>query len=371
MNPEETNRSFDISQEDSEKVTTTVDSLAYTSSRPGWKDTKEGMAAFGTAILDNPNNPSRMCAQWKNELQRHHYDVTGIENLIPAPVVTGITDAFDKRGCGLYPLLHKMSIKSWELTKNMVDPSAAAENYPRAKYGSAKVKQPLTIDPRPVESRMIASCVEVDQSLRDTPADLVTYLTAELPARLVNTIEKAVLFPSVDAMGNKTQAALFSVMVDADEDAAGGDQLSNLMALSMKAEAETPTIADLIKLNERVTADGPRVLVTSRQTLAAAQLSAAGGGRFVGPDVVASVLGVDKVLTPSWWTDDSQLGAEAIILVPSHYLLVGGDVNSYAQFTLDNTDKFRPTTDKFWSRPRVGGSLDSAHAAAVLMTPKA
>ena len=180
-------------------------------------------------------------------------------------------------------------------------------------------------------------------------------------------IEKAVLFPSADA---EIRAALFSVVADADADATtGGDQLSSLMASSRKAEAETPTIADLIKLNERVTADGPRVLVTSRQTLAAIQLSAAGGGCFVGPDVVASVLGVDKVLTPSWWTDDSQRGAEAIILVPSHYLLVGGDVNSYAQFTLyNNTGK---NTDEFRSEPFVGGSLDSAHAAAVLMTPKA
>lgn len=333
---------------------------------PEWKDTKEGMVAFGRAILDNPNNPSGMHAQWEKELQQHHYDVTGIESLLPAPVVTGITNAFDKRGCGLYPLLHKMSIKSWKLTENMVDPSAAAKTIQGPNTEAQRFKQPLTIHPRTVDSGMMASCVEIDhddvQSLCDTPADLVTYLTVELSARLVNMIEKAVLFPSADA---KIRAVLFSVVADADADATtGGDQLSSLMASSRKAEAETPTIADLIKLNELVTADGPRVLVTSRQTLAAIQLSAAGGGCFVGPDVVASVLGVDKVLTPSWWTDDSQRGAEAIILVPSHYLLVGGDVNSYAQFTLyNNTGK---NTDEFRSEPFVGGSLDSAHAAAVL-----
>ena len=268
-----------------------------------------------------------------------------------------ITDAFDKRGCGLYPLLKKMSIESWELTENMVDPSAAAENYPRSN-GSRKVK-----------SEPLASYVEVARGdvlrLRNTPADLVTYLTDELPARLVNMIEKSVLFPSVDATG--TSAALFSVMADATTDV---DQLSSLMASSVEASDTTPTIADLINLNALVAADGPRVLVTSRQTLAAAQLSAAGGGSFVvmGPDVVASVLGVDKVLTPSWWTDDSQLGAEAIIMATDHYLVIGGDVNSDAQCTLDsNTDK---NTDKFRSELLVGGSLDSAHAAAVL-TPKA
>lgn len=379
MNPEETNRSFGISQEDSEKLTTVVDSFACTSSRPGWKDSPEGMEAFGKVILDNPNEPSEVVrAKWENELRQHYDDVTGIGNLIPAPVVTGIADAFDKRGCGLYPLLTKMSMRDWNLTANMVDQSDAAENHPRSKYGSAKVKQLPTIARRSVISRMMASCVEVDYAdvlnLRGTPADLVAYLSDELPARLVNTIEKAVLFPSVDARGTETQGALFSVVVDADADATtGGDQLSSLMACSMEASGTTPTIADLIKLNALVDADSPRVLVTSRRTLAAVQLSAAGGGAFVGmgPDGVASVLGVDKVLTPSWWTDDSQLGAEAIILVPSHYRLIGGDVNSCAQFTLDNTDQFRSRTDKFWSETHVGGSLDSAHAAAVLMTPKA
>lgn len=260
-----------------------------------------------------------------------------------------ITDASDKRGCGLYPLLKKMSIESWELTENMVDPFAAAENYSRSN-GSRKVK-----------SEPLASYVEVARGdvprLRNTSADLVTYLTDELSARLVNMIEKSVLFPSVDAAG--TPAALFSVMADATTN---GNQLSSLMASSMEASGTTPTIADLIKLNALVDADGPRVLVTSRRTLAAVQLSAAAGGAFVGmgPDGVASVLGVDKVLTPSWWTDDSQPRAEAIIMATHHYLVIGGDVNSYVQFTPDNN------TVKFRSELLVGGSLDSAHAAAVL-----
>lgn len=264
-----------------------------------------------------------------------------------------ITDAFDKRGCGLYPLLKKMSIESCELTKNMVDPPAAAENDPRSN-GSRKV-----------ESKLLAQYVEVAHGdimrSADSSADLVQYVSQELPNRLINTIEKGVLFPVTDA--TDTPAAFHDVYTDAT---GNPDALSSCLAGSMQAADATPTVADLIKLRAMVKADGDKVLITSTETLAAVQLSIAGNGNFIGmgPDAVASILGVAKVLTPSWWTDDSQMGAEAIILVPSHYLLVGGDVNSYAQFTLDNNpDK---NTDKFWFKLPVGGSLDSARAAAVL-----
>ena len=345
-------------------------SLAYTAPRSlQWKDSREGMAAFGRAILDNPNNKTGMMNEWRGQLAAHSYDLTGTENLIPQPVATGIQDAFNNGGCGLYPMLRKTQMMSWKLTPNMVglnDANGAAQPYPRSKYGTTKQKQNITIAARDVNSDILAQYVEVAHGdimrLSDSPADLVQYVSQELPNRLVNTIEKGVLFPVADATG--TAAAFHDVYTDAT---GTPDALSSWLAGSMQAAGESPTVADLIKLNAMVTADGDRVLVTSRQTLAAIQLSIAGNGNFIGlsPDAVAGILGVQKVITPAWWTTAANLGALAIIMTPSHYRLVGSaDVSSYSQFMLDSN------TDRFLSEQFAGGSLDMMGSAAVL-EPKA
>ena len=267
-------------------------------------------------------------------------------------------------------MLKKTNMMSWKLTPNMVglnDTNGAAQPYPRTKYGTVKQKQNITISARTVNSEMLAQYVEVDHGdimrMADTPADLVQYVSEELPNRLVNTIEKGVLFPVTD--GNGTAAAFHDVYTDAT---GSPDALSSWLAGSMQAAGESPTVADLIKLNAMVTADGPRALITSRANLAAIQLSIAGNGNFIGlsPDAAAGILGVDKIITPAWWTPAANLGALAIIMVPSHYRLVGGaDVSSYSQFML-NTN-----TDRFLSEQFAGGSLDMMKAAAVLMPKQA
>lgn len=346
-------------------------SLAYTAPRSTqWKDSREGMAAFGLAMLHHPGDKLGVRDEWRAQLQQHSYDLTGTENLIPQPVATGIQDAFNNGGAGLYPMLKKTNMMSWKLTPNMVglnDTNGAAQPYPRTKYGTVKQKQNITISARTVNSEMLAQYVEVDHGdimrMADTPADLVQYVSEELPNRLVNTIEKGVLFPVTD--GNGTAAAFHDVYTDAT---GSPDALSSWLAGSMQAAGESPTVADLIKLNAMVTADGPRALITSRANLAAIQLSIAGNGNFIGlsPDAAAGILGVDKIITPAWWTPAANLGALAIIMVPSHYRLVGGaDVSSYSQFML-NTN-----TDRFLSEQFAGGSLDMMKAAAVLMPKQA
>ena len=346
-------------------------SLARTAPRSlQWKDSREGMAAFGRAILDNPNNKTGMMNAWRSQLAAHSYDLTGTENLIPQPVATGIQDAFNNGGSGLYPMLNKTGVMSWKLTPNMVglnDTNGAAQPYPRTKYGTVKQKQNITISARNVDSDILAQYVEVAHGdlmrLADSPADLVQYVSQQLPNRLINTIEKGVLFPVTDATG--TAAAFHDVYTDAT---GTPDALSSWLAGSMQAAGETPTIGDLIDLDAMVSAEGARVLITSRQTLATIKRSIAGDGNFIGlgSGAVAEIVGVDKIITPAWWTPAANLGALAIIMVPSHYRLVGSaDVSSYSQFMLDSN------TDRFLSEQFAGGSLDMMGSAAVLLPKQA
>lgn len=341
-------------------------SLAYTAPRSmQWKDSREGIAAFADAIMNHRGDKKGVMNEWRSQLAAHSYDLTGTENLIPAPVATGIQDAFNNGGCGLYPMLKKMNVMSWKLTPNMVglnDANGAAQPYPSSKYGTTKQKQAITITARDVNSDILAEYVEVAHGdimrLANTPADLVQYVSEELPNRLVNTIEKGVLFPVTD--GNGTAAAFHDVYTDAT---GTPDSLAAWLAGSMEAEGATPTIGDLIDLDAMVTADGARVLITSRQTLATIKRSIAGNGNFIGlgAGAVAEIVGVDKIITPQWWNTAANLGALAMIMVPSHYRLVGSsDVSSYSQFMLDSN------TDRFLSEQFAGGSLDMMGSAAVL-----
>ena len=346
-------------------------SLARTAPRSlQWKDSREGMAAFGLAMLHHRGDKLGVRDEWRSQLAAHSYDLTGTENLIPQPVATGIQDAFNNGGSGLYPMLNKTGVMSWKLTPNMVglnDTNGAAQPYPRTKYGTVKQKQNITISARNVDSDILAQYVEVAHGdlmrLADSPADLVQYVSQQLPNRLINTIEKGVLFPVTDATG--TAAAFHDVYTDAT---GTPDALSSWLAGSMQAAGETPTIGDLIDLDAMVSAEGARVLITSRQTLATIKRSIAGDGNFIGlgSGAVAEIVGVDKIITPAWWTPAANLGALAIIMVPSHYRLVGSaDVSSYSQFMLDSN------TDRFLSEQFAGGSLDMMGSAAVLLPKQA
>ena len=138
--------------------------------------------------------------------------------------------------------------------------------------------------------------------------------------------------------------------------------------LSATEGARANLVLDVVGLASKITAAGTKVLVMSPETKVDVITAADGIGRPLvgyGNDNLAAYLGVDKVITPDWWTDADDANTRAVIIVPEAYGVVGDtSISAFTNFALKTNEQ------EYLSEIFAGGALTKVKSAGVL-TPKA
>ena len=337
-----------------------------------WLKSEDATKAYEQALWKADNQGvNGFKAAWREELARHAYsdnssiDEASVTKLVPTSVITEIEDALNKAS-ELWPLYRKLDVDSFTVGAQLagLTDDTRAHGYKVANYGTAKKTQKFNLVERKLAADFVVKYAVLNKGdirRTDKPGALVKYLLSEMPHYLLHAIDRQII------LGGYTDMDFFrSVQTDATDKS--NEFAGKNFALSATEGAQANLVLDVVGLAAKITAAGTKVLVMSPETKVDVITAADGIGRPLvgyGNDNLAAYLGVDKVITPDWWTDADDANTRAVIIVPEAYGVVGDtSISAFTNFALKTNEQ------EYLSEIFAGGALTKVKSAGVL-NPKA
>lgn len=321
-----------------------------------WRTDNQGVDGFKTA--------------WRDELARHAYadnssiDEDSVSKLIPTSVITEIEDVLNKAS-ELWPLYRKLDVDNFTVGAQLagLTEDTRAHGYKVANYGTEKKKQKFSLVERKLGADFVVKYAVLNKGdirRTDKPGALVKYLLSEMPNYILHAIDRQII------LGGYTDLDFFrSVQTDAKD--ASSEYAGKNFVLSATEGTRPNLVLDVVGLASKITATGTKVLVLSPDTKVDIITAADGIGRPLvgyGNDNLAAYLGVDKVITPDWWTEEDDAKTRAVIIVPEAFGIVGDtSISAFTNFALNTNEQ------EYLSEIFAGGALMKVKSAGIL-TPK-
>lgn len=348
-------------------------SLAKTSDPLGeWLKSEDATKAYEQTLWKADNQGVNGFKEaWREELARHAYadnssiDEASVTKLVPTSVITEIEDALNKAS-ELWPLYRKLDVDSFTVGAQLagLTDDTRAHGYKVATYGTAKKTQKFNLVERKLAADFVVKYAVLNKGdirRTDKPGALVKYLLSEMPNYILHAIDRQII------LGGYTDMDFFrSVQTDAKD---SSSEFAGKNFVLSATEGDRPNLVlDVVGLAAKITAAGTKVLVMSPETKVDVIAAADGIGRPLvgyGNDNLAAYLGVDKVITPDWWTDADDANTRAVIIVPEAYGVVGDtSISAFTNFALKSNEQ------EYLSEIFAGGALTKVKSAGVL-NPKA
>lgn len=344
-------------------------SLAKTSDPLGeWLKSEDATKAYEQALWKADNQGvNGFRAAWREELARHAYadnssiDEASVAKLVPTSVITEIEDALNKAS-DLWPLYRKLDVDSFTVGAQLagLTDDTRAHGYKVASYGTTKKTQKFNLVERKLAADFVVKYAVLNKGdirRTDKPGALVKYLLSEMPNYILHAIDRQII------LGGYTDMDFFrSVQTDATDNSS--EFAGKNFVLSATEGARANLVLDVVGLAAKITATGTKVLVMSPETKVDVITAADGIGRPLvgyGNDNLAAYLGVDKVITPDWWTDADDANTRAVIIVPEAYGVVGDtSISAFTNFALKTNEQ------EYLSEIFAGGALTKVKSAGVL-----
>lgn len=358
------------------KANTTV-TQAYTSSSRQYLDSKQAMNDYANLLFNSKNtDPQDIHQEWaayarkKLGMQSYASTVSGADYLIPTGVVTKIEDVLNTAGSGIWQAVNHTGMDApITLTANMLGLDSGdgrAHGYPVSEYGNSKKQEKIQLKKRQFVTDYVYKYLPVPKGeLRRTmqnPQVLLNYILQELPARLIQTMERAIVMNT-----DWTDLTMFkSVYADSlqTDAAAGAETIAGQRFAAQYTPASGETLLEsFIAANALVTAEGDRILVTSRENAAKMKLAKGSDGQFQAPlgADYAGLIGVSKIITPEWWNATDSKNAQGVIFVPSAYNVYGDDgIQAFTNFKLETNE------NQFLQEIFTGGGLAKLKSGVVV-----
>ena len=324
--------------------------------------TKQAMTDFAEVLSKNAGeDKDTVIKAWQDNLSQK--GITNEEVLLPTAVVSAITDAFDKSE--LWALLPKTGLTVLKRAVN-INTSATSRANGHLK-GTDKKEQEITLVTKEVRAQYIYKYITLDKETlrenKDTNA-IIKYVLAELPVQIINEIERAIVIGDGRGANDENKINLIEAVVNAsteDVTPSSSNKTGAFKSLTKLTASSDANVLDVfIDLDSSITAEGDRVLYMKRSFLAKLKKLKDTNGAFLFPfgTDLASVLGVKKIVTPSWM-DESEVDAVEFAL--SAYELVGDtSIESYENFILAKNKH------EYLQEIYVGGALTKREAAATI-----
>lgn len=337
-----------------------------------WLKSEDATKAYEQALWKADNQGvNGFKAAWREELARHAYaanssiDESSVTKLVPTSVITEIEDALNKAS-ELWPLYRKLDVDSFTVGAQLagLTDDTRAHGYKVADYGTPKKTQKFNLVERKLSADFVVKYAVLNKGdirRTDKPGALVKYLLSEMPNYILHAIDRQII------LGGYTDMDFFrSVQTDAKDPSS--ESAGKSFVLSATAGDRANLVLDVVGLASKITATGTKVLVMSPETKVDVITAADGIGRPLvgyGNDNLAAYLGVDKVITPDWWTDTDDAKTRAVIIVPEAYGVVGDtSISAFTNFALKTNEQ------EYLSEIFAGGALTKVKSAGVL-APKA
>lgn len=360
----------------------------FSNDRKNYLDSKAAFNDYANFLFSHPSDRDDagmdVAKQWsefaKKKLAEHSsfgIDNDSVESMIPKSVVDTINDIFDQQGTGVWQSFNKTGLDTpptiGENEIGLDDDRGRAHGYEVADYGTQKKEQTISLAERSFRMAYVYKYIALNRGdLRrtQTPGALLKYVLSEIPARMIQTVERASTINSVDhtAQPNDwSDMAMFRSMYDDSLETASkaGDRIipGNRFALTYTQKPGESLVETFRRAAGKVKAAGAKSLITTEETLANVMWSKDNDGRTIIPigGPINTILGVSDLFTPEWWTERDTAKALGIIYVGGQYDVFGdSSIDAYTNFAL------RTNQNEFLQEMYTGGGLRTIRSAVII-----
>ena len=312
-----------------------------------------------------------------NEHASFSIDQQSVDDMIPKSVIDTINDVFNTQGTGVWQSFNKTGLDTpptiGENEIGLDSDDGRAHGYPVSDYGTAKKEEAISLRKRTFDLDMVYKYTRMhrgDLRRTQTPGALLKYILSEMPARMINTIERAAIINSTDKTAQPqdwADMAMFRSIYDdsLQTETAAGDRTipGNLFALTYVQQPGETLAETFSRASSRIKATGAKTLVTSEQILADIRWSKDNENRTLLPigAAIEPVLGVSQAITPEWWFERDSAKALGVIYVGAQYDTFGDSgPEAFTNFAL------RTNENEFMQELYAGGGLRTVKSAVVV-----
>lgn len=312
-----------------------------------------------------------------NEHASFGIDQQSVDDMIPKSVIDTINDVFNTQGTGVWQSFNKTGLDTpptiGENEIGLDRDDGRAHGYAVSDYGTAKKEEAISLRKRTFDLDMVYKYTRMhrgDLRRTQTPGALLKYILSEMPARMINTIERAAIINSTDKTAQPqdwADMAMFRSIYDdsLQTEAAAGDRTipGNLFALTYVQQPGETLAETFSRASSRIKATGAKTLVTSEQILADIRWSKDNENRTLLPigAAIEPVLGVSQAITPEWWFERDSAKALGVIYVGAQYNTFGDSgPEAFTNFAL------RTNENEFMQELYAGGGLRTVKSAVVV-----
>lgn len=316
--------------------------------------TDKAVAAWGQALLDSKGDAKAWRDNFRAIAKKDGIDFGADVTLAPEAVINAIATQLEDTDT-LFAHVNKTGL-AFEVAAIPTEEGGATGHV----RGKTKVEEEITGITRVFTPADLYKLMKLDHSMVKLnggigSSAIVKYVLNEMPRKLIESIDKAILVGGVADDNNATFTALNAIKADI----ANTDMPT---AVEYTAATGDNLRATISKAASRVTSSATRTLIATQDFLTDLENTTTAGGQLLFPNGISKadprINGISKIITPLWLTATDLGDYQAIIVDLNAYHTVGDSTpESFTDYDID-VNKY------VWEAVAcIGGGLASKAAA--------
>lgn len=316
--------------------------------------TDKAVAAWGQALLDSKGDAKAWRDNFRAIAKKDGIDFGADVTLAPEAVINAIATQLEDTDT-LFAHVNKTGL-AFEVAAIPTEEGGATGHV----RGKTKVEEEITGITRVFTPADLYKLMKLDHSMVKLnggigSSAIVKYVLNEMPRKLIESIDKAILVGGVADDNNATFTALNAIKADI----ANTDMPT---AVEYTATTGDNLRATISKAASRVTSSAIRTLIATQDFLTDLENTTTAGGQLLFPNGISKadprINGISKIITPLWLTATDLGDYQAIIVDLNAYHTVGDSTpESFTDYDID-VNKY------VWEAVAcIGGGLASKAAA--------
>ena len=320
--------------------------------------TDKAVAAWGKALAGSNGDKAKFEADFKKIASQDGVTLGENVSLVPEAVITAVTEQLEDEDRIFSHVFHT------GLAYEVVATEKSAEGATGHVRGKTKKEEAVEVAKRVLTPEDLYKLMKLNHSMVKinggvSSSAIVRYILREMPRKLLDTIDQAILVGGVSSDSNESGETEFTALLPIVADIANG---SSIYGVEYTPEAGDTARAIISKAASRVRAGYDRTLITTEDKLTDLENSL--NGSFpVFPNGISKtdprINGIRRIITPSWLTS-VMLGdytGGIIVDLPSYHTVGDDSAERMTDYDID-TNKY------VWELVAcIGGGLANKAAA--------
>ena len=286
--------------------------------------TDAAVAAWGKALAESEGNKEKFADAFRKYATADGVNLGDNVSLVPEAVINSISEEIEDED-RIFNHVFRTGL-AYEVAGTAKTEEGATGHV----RGNTKKEEAIELAKRVLVPEDLYKFIQLDHSMVKINGGLgssaiVKYILRELPRKLLDTIDQAILVGGVSTDSTESDAAPFTALISILSDVKA---VSGIYGATYTPEAGDNARAVISKAASRVKSGFDRTYITTQDGLTDLE-NAVVGGQLLFPNGVNKndprINGIRRIITPNWLTPEMLDGVAGIVVDLPSYHTVGDD----------------------------------------------